>query len=179
MNTVCCVFSLIAIAIFAYWAFVKNQGDAELELKVDERTPFEVVNIDEKSVTLRTKVAMVNKGKQIGTIMDCYARHLLPYEQFDGVKVESRICREHAVREDDYFEAYLLKRTTRVNLYLEVTLIARKEEDIKTVLTHMVDMPIDIVYQAVTRIDWYINKSRIVLTNTELAQAIGITLADD
>ena len=41
----------------------------------------------------------------------------------------------------------------------------------------MVDMPIDIVYQMVTRKDWHIEKSRIELKASEVAQAVGITLA--
>ena len=109
--------------------------------------------------------------------MDCYSRHLMPYEYFDGVEVNSRIQRKDALREDDYFESFIIYQRSKAILIVEVELIARKDESIKDTLVNMVDMPIDIVYQMVTRKDWHIEKSRIELKASEVAQAVGITLA--
>lgn len=169
---------LVVLIIIVCWAYIVNKGNAQFELKVAERTPFELVEITEDSITLHCQVAMVNKGQQLGTIMDCYTRHLLPYEQFDGVQVFSKVELETARRADDYFEALIIERNRRVNLIVTVKLIARKNSDIKSTLTQMVDMPIDIVYQQVTRADWHIEKARIEMKASEVASAANVTLAD-
>ncbi|WP_110953494.1 hypothetical protein [Anaerosinus massiliensis] len=169
---------LVIVISLVCWAYIVNKGNAEFELKVAERTPFELVNITDDSITLSCQVAMVNKGKQLGTIMDCYSRHLLPYEQFDGVQVLSKVELENAPREDDYFESILIERNTRINLKVIVKLIARKNQDIRETLKNMVDMPIDVVYQMVTRADWHIEKARIEMKASEVAKVANVTLVD-
>ena len=42
----------------------------------------------------------------------------------------------------------------------------------------MVDLPLDIVYQHVSRHPWEISKKTIVLTAEEIADLVGIKLAD-
>lgn len=159
--------------------FFKWEGDAIIDVKVDERTPFKVDEMTKDSVTFSTKVEFANTGTQCGTIMDCYVRTLLPYEQFDGVKAEGKAEWEKAPREDDYFEAVLIPKKENIQVLVKVKLTARKTEDIKEALVHMVDMPLDLVYQHVGRHPWKISKERIVLTADEIADLVGITLAKD
>lgn len=45
-----------------------------------------------------------------------YVRQLLPYEQFDGVKVEAKAELKGVPREDDYFEAVLIQKKKALTL---------------------------------------------------------------
>lgn len=169
---------VIIVAAIVYWLLVKYQGDAELEIKTAEKSSVTVKSADEKSVVLICQMPMVNKGKQIATIIDCFTRHLLPYEQFDGIKASSRVMRIDAIREDDYFESYLLKQNKRIDLIVEVTLETRRDEDIRKTLENMVDLPVDILVQLVTRANLRIEKTRVVFDAKEIADAVGVKLAD-
>lgn len=177
MEIIYALFAAVIFVVLIAWAYIAKKGNAEFVVKASERTPFEVEQMDESSVTLKCKVEMANIGNQCGTVMDCYTRHLLPYEQFDGVEVSSWVELESVPREDGYFESLIIFRQTSVFLLVKVTLKSRHTVPIKEVLTEMVDMPIDLVYQQVTRVDWHIEKTRIEMKATEVARAVGISLA--
>ncbi|MEG6584157.1 hypothetical protein [Dendrosporobacter sp. 1207_IL3150] len=162
------------LVVVAIRLFIANQGDAEFLFQVDQASAFEVSKMSEDTVTVTCKVPFVNKGSQDGTIMDCYTRHLLPCEQYDGVEVYSRLELEAAPRTDGYFEAIIIPKQTGQTIIVTVTLKA-KDGDIKQALAQMVDMPIDIVYQIVARSDWYINKTRLMMKANEIVRAAGVS----
>lgn len=89
---------------------IRVVGDAIVNMKASEHTPFTVDEITQDSISLSTTINVANEGKQCATIMDCYVRQLLPYEQFDGVKVEAKAELKGVPREDDYFEAVLIQK---------------------------------------------------------------------
>lgn len=163
------VAGLMALAI---WLYIANQGDAEFEFQVNQATAFEVSECSEDAITVKCKVPFMNKGPQDGTIMDCYTRHLMPYEQYDGVEVYSRLELESAPRSDGYFEAVIVPKQTGQTIVITVKLTA-KHGNIKQALEQMVDMPIDIVYQVVARSDWYITKTRLVMKAADIVRAAG------
>ncbi len=158
---------------------IRAIGDAKVNMKTDERTPLKLDEITSDSISLSTTINVANEGKQCATIMDCYVRQLLPYEQFDGVKVEAKAELKGAPREDDYFEAVLIQKHESIDIIIRVKLTARKNNDIKETLTHMVDLPLDIVYQHVARYPWKLSKKTIVLTAEEITALAGVKLADD
>ena len=143
---------------------IRVVGDAIVNMKASEHTPFTVDEITQDSISLSTTINVANEGKQCATIMDCYVRQLLPYEQFDGVKVEAK--------------AELIQKKESIDIVIRVKLIDRKNNDIKQTLTHMVDLPLDIVYQHAARYPWKISKETIVLTSEEIAKLADIKLAD-
>jgi hypothetical protein len=166
---------LAVIVAVAVWLFIARQGDAEFEFLVGQRTAFMLVEKTEKIATFSCKVPFINKGLQDGTIMDAYPRHLLPYEQFDGVEVNSRMELETAPRTDNYFEAVIIPKGTGGTVIITVTFTA-KAGTIKDTLQNLyelsVDMPIDIVYQIVARTPWYIHKARMIMTCDEIMAAM-------
>lgn len=167
---------LIAAAVLLVlfvWLYVARQGDAGFEFLVDHRTDFVLTEMTDDSATFTCKVPLVNKGTQDGTIMDAYTRHLLPYEQYDGVEVYSRLELETAPRTDGYFEALIVPKTTGQAVVITVKLTAR-QGDIQKALKAMVDMPIDIVYQIVARGEWYITKNRLLMKASEIQAAAGL-----
>lgn len=178
MEFLCGVIGFIAFLAIVVYLLIIKIGNANFNVKTENHTPFIVENMTDDSITISTKVEFANEGKQCGTIMDCYVRHLLPYEQFDGVKVFSKAELETSPREDDYFEAVLIESGRSIQVLVKVTLIARKDGNIKDALTNMVDLPVDLVYQYVARDPWAISKKRIVITAEEIAALAGVTLAD-
>ena len=167
-------FCIIAVKLF----FVKK-GTEEIVVKLTERTPLEVTAQDEKSVTIVTKLEFANVGKQVGTIMDALVRPLVPYEQYDGLEVRGRAEREGAPREDDYFEAVLIEAGESIFVKAYVTLTARKGRSIKEAAAHMVDFPVELIYQETGRRPWRYSKVTIPVRAAEVAALVGVTPADD
>ncbi len=166
---------LVIIVVIAIWLFIARQGDAEFEFLVGERTEFILEEITDKTATFSCRVPFINKGSQGGTIMDAYPRHLLPYEQYAGVNVNSRLELITDPRTDNYFEAVIFTPGTGSTIVVTVEFTA-KEGDIRQALGEMVeltvDMAIDIVYQIVARTPWYIHKTRMVMTCDEIRAAL-------
>ena len=166
---------LMIVLALGVWLFIARQGDAEFEFIVAQRTDFVLEDLTDKTATFSCKVPFINKGSQGGTIMDAYPRHLLPYEQYDGVEVSSRMELSTAPRTDNYFEAVIIPQGTGGTVVITVKFTA-KEGNIQEALGQMaeltVDMAIDIVYQIVARSPWYIHKTRMVMTCDEIMSAM-------
>ena len=173
------VLAAIFLCIIAVKLFFVKEGTEEVVVKLTERTPLEVTAQDEKSVTLVTKLEFANVGKQVGTIMDALVRPLVPYEQYDGLEVRGRAEREGAPREDDYFEAVLIEAGKSIFVKVYVTLTARKGRSIKEAAAHMVDFPVELIYQETGRRPWRYSKVTIPVRAAEVAALVGVTLADD
>ena len=173
------VLAAIFLCIIAVKLFFVKEGTEEVVVKLTERTPLEVTAQDEKSVTLVTKLEFANVGKQVGTIMDALVRPLVPYEQYDGLEVRGRAEREGAPREDDYFEAVLIEAGKSIFAKAYVTLTARKGRSIKEAAAHMVDFPVELIYQETGRRPWRYSKVTIPVRAAEVAALVGVTLADD
>jgi len=173
------VLAAIFLCIIVVKLFFAKEGTEEVVVKLTERTPLEVTAQDEKSVTLVTKLEFANVGKQVGTIMDALVRPLVPYEQYDGLEVRGRAEREGAPREDDYFEAVLIEAGESIFVKAYVTLTARKGRSIKEAAEHMVDFPVELIYQETGRRPWRYSKVTIPVRAAEVAALVGVTLADD
>ena len=173
------VLAAIFLCIIVVKLFFAKEGTEEVVVKLTERTPLEVTAQDEKSVTLVTKLEFANVGKQVGTIMDALVRPLVPYEQYDGLEVRGRAEREDAPREDDYFEAVLIEAGESIFVKAYVTLTARKGRSIKEAVEHMVDFPVELIYQETGRRPWRYSKVTIPVRAAEVAALVGVTLADD
>ena len=163
---------LVAVVVIALliWLYIVRQGDAEFEFLVDQRTDVKLEELTGSSAVFSCSVPFVNKGTQDGTIIDCYPRHLLPYEQYDGVEVSSRIELETRRRNDGYFESVIIPKTTGSSIILTLKFTSNGG-DIKNALSDMVDMSVDIVFQVVGRSNWYITKQRMTVTAGELNEA--------
>ena len=173
------VLAAIFLCIIAVKLFFVKEGTEEVVVKLTERTPLEVTAQDEKSVTLVTKLEFANVGKQIGTIMDALVRPLVPYEQYDGLEVRGRAEREGAPREDDYFEAVLIEAGESIFVKAYVTLTARKGMSVKEAIAHMVDFPVELIYEETGRRPWRYSKVTIPVHAAEVAALVGVMLADD
>ena len=168
------VLGLLVIAIIisvSIWLYISCQGDTNIVFLTEQKTKFVLHKLEGNYATFVAKVPFVNKGSQEGIIMDAFARHQLPREQYDAVSVSTRMTLEANPREDDYWEAVIIpiKKGGAVQVY--VTLKVEKGT-VDEALIGMVDMPIDLIYQELGRSPWQLRKARIILLRDEVKQAI-------
>ncbi len=157
---------LVILVVAAVWLYIAQQGDADFDFLVDQRTPWVVEEIRDNSVTLSVKIPFINRGSQDGTIMDAFTRHLLPFEQYNAVDVYSRLTNEELFRTDGYWEAVIIPKHTGGTVLATLRLTA-KSGSIEQALADMVDMSVDIIYQVVARSPWYIAKKRLIFNADE------------
>ena len=179
MEIIGVILVVLICCVLAVKLYLCAAGMEKVVVKTKQRTPFKVVEQTEDSITLSTKLEFANEGKQCATIMDCIVRTLLPYEQYDGIRAQGKAELEGVPREDDYFEAVLIQKQESIFINAFVKLTARKGMDLKTALSQMVDLPMDIIYMETGRNPWKYSKVRVILTAGELAGLAGAELADD
>lgn len=179
LDVINIVLLVIVAGLIMMQLYLSKLGIEKVVPRVDSREPFEVREQTENSLLLSTKIEFANEGKQCATIMDCMVRPQLPYEQYDGIEARGKAELDGAKREDDYFEAVLIQKQESIFIHAMVRLTARKGQDLKTALAHMVDLPLDVIYMETGRTPWHYSKVRVVLTAQELASLAGVELADD
>ena len=155
------------------------------DIRVDTSSPVELLSKDENSLVLSKKLHFYNEGKQCATIMDAICRSQLPYEQYDGIEVRAKAEREGEVREDDYFEAVIIQKKgdkageDSLNVFAKIKLTPRKGMSLDEALSHMVDLPVDFIWQETGRAVQHYNKLRIEIPAEEIAKLAGVQLARD
>ena len=160
-------------------------GKEEVSLKKPEPVEAEVLNKDEKSMTVGIPFQIVNDGKQSALIIDVIVRPQLPFEQYDGIAVHGKAEMEGRPRNDDYFEAAVLfakgdkSGSNVMNLTAIITLTARGGRSLEEALSHMVDVPVDLIYMQVGRVPCHYEKSRVILTAEKIAELANVELIAD
>lgn len=172
-NIFMTILFIIAIGYIAFKLFCRWQGDERIVFFPHKRSTFILEDITFNQVVLSCEVPYRNVGKQNGTIMDCYPRHLLPYEQFDRIHVESWLTNLQEQRPDGYWKALIVEPQKGGKVLIKVILHAITG-NIKNDVQNFPDMNIDIVYQVVGRSEWHIAKSRITLTAEEVREAMKV-----
>lgn len=172
-NVIIAVIGIAAVLYLLFRFFAWRQGDARFVIDARHRKPFEMKEITQNRAVFETEVPIHNAGRQLGTIMDFYPRTLLPREQYDKVTVQSELANKAAERDDNYWESVIFNPRDRGMIRVTITLTS-KEGNIREDLKTFPDMPIDLVYQVVSRSEWYIHKVRITLKATEVQHALEL-----
>ena len=157
LSVVIAIIVAIAALYLLFRLFVLKQGNEKVILLPKGATNFRVSDRNFESITLFCDIPFVNKGRQLGTIMDLFPRPLLPEEHFDAVKV-------HAW-------AIIIKPRKGGTIRVFVTLTG-KNGNIREDIKGFPYMDIDIYYQIVGRTDYHIDKQRIRLTAEEVQAAL-------
>jgi hypothetical protein len=171
INIIIGIIGVLAALYLLFRLFAWRQGDARFFIDCRHREPFTLTEISTDRAVFETVVPFSNRGKQGGTIMDFYPRHLLPSEQYDKCIVHSRLTNTTANRDDGYWESVIILPRQGGKLRVTVELIS-KNGNIREDLHSFPDMPIDLVYQVVARSEWYIHKARITLKSSEILRAL-------
>ena len=66
-----------------------------------------------------------------------------------------------------------------LNLFAKLELTPRKGMDLKTALSHMVDLPLDFIWMETGRTPWHYRKVRLVIPAEELARLADVQLVQD
>ena len=183
MTIVYVIVGLIVLAVLAAKLYLAAAGIEDI--RVDTSAPVVVEAQDDNSIVLSKKLNFYNEGKQCATIMDAICRSQLPYEQYDGIEVRGKAEREGEVREDDYFEAVIIQKKgykggeDSLNIFAKIKLTPRKGMSLDEALSHMVDLPVDFIWQETGRAVQHYNKLRIEITAEEIAKLAGVQLVKD
>lgn len=178
------LYGIIGVALFSYIAVKLYLAAVGMEeVAVAPHAPFVVEDQTEESILISTKVEFRNEGKQCATIMDAFVRPQLPYEQYDGIEARGKAECEGCPREDDYFEAVLIHKKgeapDRLNILAKVRLTARKGMKLREALSHMVDLPLELIWMETGRRPWHYRKVRILLSADEIARLADVELAKE
>ena len=170
---------ILLVAFVIFRLFFSLEKNSKVIVRTEKRSPFALESMTDTDAVLFCSVPFENLGGQYGTLVDCVVRPQLPFEQYDGIDARGKAEVEGKPREDDYFEATLVDSHNSLNILVKVRLTARKGMDVKTALSRMVDLPLDVIYTELSRNPWQLKKFRIVLTAEEIASLTGVTLVDD
>ena len=167
MTVLYAIIALIVAAVIVAKLYLCIAGKEKIVVKTD--APFVVESQTDDAIVISKKLTFVNEGKQCATIMDALVRPQLPYEQYDGIEARGKAEREGEPREDDYFEAVLIQKLGD----------PRKGMTLKEALSHMVDLPLDVIWMETGRTPWHYTKVRLTLSAEEIAKLAGVELVKD
>ncbi len=170
---------LVVVAFVIFRLFFSLEKNSRVVVRTDKRSPFVLESMTDTDAVMSCNVLFENSGGQYGTLVDCVVRPQLPFEQYDGIDARGKAEVAGKPREDDYFEAALVDAHGSLSLVIKVRLMARKGMDIRTALSRMVDLPLDVIYTELSRNPWQLKKFRIVLTAEEIASLAGVELIDE
>ena len=164
---------LIGLGILGVWIYIVRQGDSEIEILTAQRTALQLVSVENGKAVFAVQVPLCNLSAQDGIILDAFPRHLLPQEQYDAARVESRLELLTAPREDGYFEAVIIEGNKGNTFVLTVALTA-KNGLVAEAVAGMADMPVELYYQVVGRGECTLHKERLILPAAEFRVAFAV-----
>jgi hypothetical protein len=163
---------LVGLGILGVWIYIVRQGDTEIEILTAQRTELQLVSAEDGRAVFVVQIPLCNLSAQDGIILDAFPRHLLPQEQYDAARVESRLELLTAPREDGYFEAVIIEGNKGNSFVLTVSLTA-KNGLVAEAVAGMADMPVELYYQIVGRGECTLHKERLVLSAAEFRAAFA------
>ena len=172
MELLAVLILLVGLGILGIWIYIVRQGDAEIEILTAQRTELQLVSVEDGKGVFSAQIPLFNLASQDGIILDAFPRHLLPQEQYDAARVESRLELLTAPREDGYFEAVIIEGNKGNTLVLTVALTA-KNGLLAEAVASMADMPVELYYQVVGRGECALHKERLVLPAAEFKTAFS------
>ena len=172
MELLAVLILLVGLGILGVWIYIVRQGDAEIEILTAQRTELQLVSVEDGTGVFSAQIPLFNLASQDGIILDAFPRHLLPQEQYDAARVESRLELLTAPREDGYFEAVIIEGNKGNTLVLTVALTA-KNGSLAEAVASMADMPVELYYQVVGRGECALHKERLVLPAAEFKTAFS------
>ena len=166
------IFLVIAGAIvIIIYAWRKPTDDTKV--LTEERTALKLINITDNEAIFTTEMVLCNSGVEDAAITDVFARPYLPQEQYDQATVYSHVETQNRRRNDNYFEAVILKKRTKIPLIITLRFVANKGYSIKSAMKNMVDMDVAVYYNGMARKEMYIRKAFFTVKSTEISDLLG------
>lgn len=171
LETIAASLFLICLGFIAYWIFRWVQGDCEFRVVTRRQSRAVAESLSHTQAVLSFTVPVINEGKQKGILMDVIARACLPAEQYDALQVYAQVTDQRHPRTDGYWKAITVHKGRMVGLRIVVTLKSVTGDVIRN-CERIPDVPIDIIYQAMGRGEWYYAKDRVYLTGADIRNAL-------
>ncbi len=165
--------AFLGLVMLAVALFIWKQGDADFYFDVPNRSKLVLESETNDKMTFSFRLPFRNRGSQQGTMMDLFARPWLPCEQFSAAELTTQVTSALSPRNDGYWESALfpMEKIDRDVAIVRLRFDA-KGRDIRQAMEHMVDLPLNVVYQVIGRSDWYMAKVLLELPIEEFQLAI-------
>ena len=163
-----CILGALVIIVYAA---LKPSDDTSIA--VEERRPLKLESISAEEAVFSTQMPLRNEGAEDAAILDILARPYLPEEQFPDAVCYGHVETTDRRRNDNYFEALILKKHTERTLVVTLRFIARNGKNIKDVLEHMVDMDTCIYCSGLARKDMYVKKFFFTEMGVDISKLVG------
>lgn len=162
------VVGILALVIYAH---CKPTDD--LQALLEQRSPLKLEKITDTEVEFSTEFDVQDKGVELSTINDAFARPFLPQEQYDLAVASTNVERLSARRKDNYFEAMLLDPGDKVRLIMTLHFKATEGHSIREAMKSMVDMDAAVYISGSSRKEFYIKRFFTTFLSTEFQAALG------
>ena len=172
------VLGLLGVIVGGIYLHAKIQGEAKIVVHVENRSAFKLEQISENKLVVSTEFEIANESeKPDATIIDAFARHLLPQEQFDRASVSTRLERSDYRRADNYMEAFPIFGQSKESLVLTLTL--ESVEPIEAVIQEIFDIKIEVYANYVSKEEFKIARWYFWTTKQELQTAMERGVANE
>ncbi len=158
---------LIAVAWIGKHLLFAHLGTEKIVPRVEEMSPFFVVERTRNKLVVSAKIPFVNEGKQCGVIMDALIHLRSPYAQHN-ISIWGKVELDGQPREDDYFEAMLIQKGERIHLAVKFCIAPCNGISLDEALEHLPDFQFDLIYQESGRISAHYSKVTLTLPHKAL-----------
>ena len=162
---------ILGFLVMVIYAYLKPTDNTRVV--TEEMTPLKLETISEKEAVFTTEIPLRNTGVEDAAITDVFARPYLPQEQFPNAVCWAHVETPHRRRNDNYFEALILKANSEIPLIVTLHYEARNGKNIKEVLTNMVDMDASVYYNGMARKAIYIKKDFFTIHREVIRKLVG------
>lgn len=171
IKIITAVIGLICLGFIAYWIMAFIQGDCKFHIEKNKMSSLKVDSMSDNHVLFTFTVPIVNKGRQNGTIMDAFMRLYVPFEQYNEAFLSTLLTVKDLPRNDGYWQACIIPKGSHKTLVCKI-IMQGKSGNILRDLETIPDIPLEIIYQAVGRSDYYYEKEMIHIKSEEMRSAV-------
>ena len=165
--------AFLGLVFLALALYIWRQGDADFIFDTAKRSRLVLENETKNEMVFSFSVPFRNRGSQQGTLMDVFVRPWMPREQFSAAELTTKVTVASCPRSDGYWEATLFPNEKLENDVAVIKLRFYSEDgNIRQAMVHIVDLPLNIVYQVVARAEWYLTKTMLELPMEEFHAAM-------
>ena len=165
--------AFLGLVFLALALYIWRQGDADFIFDTAKRSRLVLEKETKNEMVFSFSVPFRNRGSQQGTLMDVFVRPWMPREQFSAAELTTKVTVASCPRSDGYWEATLFPNEKLENDVAVIKLRFYSEDgNIRQAMAHIVDLPLNIVYQVVARAEWYLSKTMLELPMEEFHAAM-------
>ncbi len=162
---------ILGLLVMVVYAAMKPTDNTRVI--TEEMTAIKLESMNREEAVFSTQIPLRNTGVEDAAITDVFARPYLPQEQFPDAVCWAHVETLHRRRNDNYFEALILKANTEIPLLVTLHYEARNGKNIKEVLANMVDMDAAIYYNGMARKAIYIKKDFFTVHREVIRSLVG------